>query len=84
MTNKTSLFDNINKFEGDTFYSKQPCVMPDQPVRHEEKRQKAKYRAKCREIYQDVRFGVDNAMQVNEMGNSISLEKAKVKSYKSG
>lgn len=69
---------------GDTFYPEQPCIMPDQPVRHEEKRQKAKYRAKCREIYQDVRFGDDNAMQVNEMGNSISLEKAKVKSYKSG
>ena len=40
MTNKTRLFDNFNKLEGDTFYPKQPCVIPDQPVRHEERRQR--------------------------------------------
>ena len=82
MTNKTSLFDNINKFEGDTFYSKQPCVMPDQPVRHEEKRQKAKCRAKYREIYQGVRFGEVTDKQTNEMINIVSEEKVKVKSRK--
>ena len=30
--------------------------MPDQPVRHEVRRQRRQYSAKCREIYQGVSF----------------------------
>lgn len=41
----------------DSFKPKQPCVMPDQPVRHEERRQKARTRKKYKEIYKNVRFG---------------------------
>ena len=40
-----------------SFKPKQPCVMPDQPVRQEEKRQKAQIRKKYKEIYQGVNFG---------------------------
>ena len=56
--------------------------MPDQPVRHEVRRQRRQYSAKCREIYQGVSFWDVTDVPNDEMINTVSKEKTKVKSCK--